>query len=141
MDAEGIFEWSGELMPAMPYRLRIEQGKISRSSLETYDPYAFAPQISDHDLYLLNEGKLWQAYRTLGAHQVINAGVTGIRFAVWAPNAERVSVVGDFNRWDGRVHPMRVHHASGVWELFIPELPPDSLYKFEIRNRSSGSSD
>ncbi|WP_374563522.1 1,4-alpha-glucan branching protein GlgB [Nitrosomonas sp.] len=137
--SEGIFEWSGESMPTMPYRLRAEQKGNAAIVYETYDPYAFAPQISDHDLYLFNEGKLWQAYRTLGAHQVSNAGITGTRFAVWAPNAERVSVIGDFNRWDGRVHPMKVHHASGVWELFIPELPPDSLYKFEIRNRDSGA--
>ena len=62
-------------------------------------------------------------------------GVHGVRFAVWAPNAERVSVVGDFNRWDGRVHPMGVHGSSGVWELFIPDLPEGELYKYEIRNR------
>ncbi len=135
---EGIFEWRGEFVPAMPYCLRIEAKDTSRIFYETYDAYAFAPQISGHDLHLFNEGKLWQAYRMLGAQSVQNAGIAGIRFAVWAPNAERVSVVGDFNRWDGRTHPMKVHHASGVWELFIPQLPPDSLYKFEIRNRHSG---
>lgn len=132
----GIFEWRGESAPAMPYRLRIETKE--NAVYEAYDPYAFAPQISTHDLYLFNEGKLWQSYRMLGAQSCNNAGVEGVRFAVWAPNAERVSVIGDFNRWDGRVHPMKVHSASGVWELFIPELPPDSLYKFEIRNRESG---
>ncbi len=135
--ADGIFEWRGASVPVMPYRLRIEE-KEKHRVYETYDPYAFAPQISEHDLHLFNEGKLRQAYRMLGARNVNNAGVEGIRFAVWAPNAERVSIVGDFNRWDGRIHPMRVHYASGVWELFIPELPPDSIYKFEIRNRNSG---
>ena len=64
--------------------------------------------------------------------------MSGVRFAVWAPNAERVSVVGDFNRWDGRVHPMGVHGSSGVWELFVPDLPGGALYKYEIRNRDSG---
>ncbi|MBY0473789.1 MAG: 1,4-alpha-glucan branching protein GlgB [Nitrosomonas sp.] len=135
---EGVFEWRGESMPTMPYRLRIE-GKDSKHAVyEAYDPYAFMPQISDHDLYLFNQGKLWQAYRMLGTQPAKNAGVDGMRFAVWAPNAERVSVVGDFNRWDGRIHPMKVHHASGVWELFIPELPSNIHYKFEIRNRDSG---
>ena len=135
---DGIFEWRGEIPPAMPYRLRIEERGAGHSVYETHDPYAFPLQISDHDLYLFNEGRLQQAHRMLGALRVKNAGVDGIRFSVWAPNAERVSVVGDFNRWDGRIHPMSVHHASGVWELFIPGLPPDSLYKFEIRNRASG---
>ncbi|MDP1557576.1 MAG: 1,4-alpha-glucan branching protein GlgB [Nitrosomonas sp.] len=136
----GIFEWRGKILPNIPYLLRIEEsnaaGKISIQ--ETYDPYVFPLQISAHDLYLFNEGKLRQAYHTLGAHKVSIAGIEGVRFSVWAPNAERVSIVGDFNRWDGRTHPMAVHYSSGVWELFIPGLPPMSLYKYEIRNRESG---
>jgi 1,4-alpha-glucan branching enzyme len=136
--SDGIFEWRGKSVPAMPYRLRIEKKGAQHTIHETYDPYAFGLQISNHDLYLFHEGRLNQAYRMLGAQCVKNDGVDGIRFSVWAPNAGRVSVVGDFNHWDGRVHPMKVHDASGVWELFIPELPPDSLYKFEIRNRDSG---
>jgi 1,4-alpha-glucan branching enzyme len=94
--------------------------------------------LSGHDLYLFNEGRLRQAWRTLGVHLEQRDGVRGVRFAVWAPNAERVSVVGDFNRWDGRVHPMGTHGSSGVWELFIPELSGGELYKYEIRNRDSG---
>ena len=120
-----------------PYLLRMENmatGVIE----ERHDPYAFPMQISGHDLYLFNEGRLLQAYRMLGAHRVRNHGVIGTRFAVWAPNAERVSVVGDFNRWDGRVYPMMVHGHSGVWELFIPDLPEGAIYKYEIRNRISG---
>jgi 1,4-alpha-glucan branching enzyme len=136
--ADGIFEWRGDRTPVMPYRLRVEEKGAGHAVHELFDPYAFAPQISGHDLYLFNEGKLWQAHRMLGAQPVCHTGVNGMRFAVWAPNAERVSVIGDFNCWDGRIHPMRVHHGSGVWELFIPELPPDTLYKFEIRNRASG---
>jgi len=137
---DGVFEWYGLSLPTMPYQLRIEARNASLESFvyESYDAYAFPPQISDHDLYLFNEGRLWQAYRTLGAHIANVDGIEGVRFAVWAPNAERVSVVGNFNHWDGRMHPMAVHHASGVWELFIPDLPPNALYKFEIRNRDSG---
>ncbi len=135
---QGIFEWSGESLPELPYRLRIEAKGVPQRIYETYDPYAFPLHISDHDLYLFNEGRLYQTYRMLGAQSIHHMGVEGTRFAVWAPNAERVSIVGDFNQWDGRIHPMAVHQASGVWELFIPELTANALYKFEIRNRNSG---
>lgn len=103
-----------------------------------YDPYQFAPQLGNLDLHLFNEGRNWRIYEKLGAnlHQV--DGVSGVLFATWAPGAERVSVVGDFNAWDGRHHPMRVRGSSGVWEVFIPGLKPGALYKFEIRNRASG---
>jgi 1,4-alpha-glucan branching enzyme len=94
--------------------------------------------LSTDDLYLFNEGRLLQAWRILGAYFTHIEGVPGVRFAVWAPNAERVSVVGDFNRWDGRVHPMESLGASGVWTLFVPDIGPGTLYKFEIRNRATG---
>ncbi|HNP26776.1 MAG TPA: 1,4-alpha-glucan branching protein GlgB [Nitrosomonas sp.] len=139
---EGVFEWYGKTQPLVPILLRFEvENHVTKAAhvYEAYDPYSFALQMTDHDLYLFNEGKLRQAYRMLGAQRVNNTGIDGVCFSVWAPNAERVSVVGDFNHWDGRVHPMAVHHASGVWELFIPQLPPGSLYKFEIRNRQSGA--
>jgi 1,4-alpha-glucan branching enzyme len=104
-----------------------------------HDPYSFLPQLSDFDLHLFAEGKHWHAYRFLGAHAQEVHGIAGVMFAVWAPNAERVSVVGDFNHWDGRRHPLRARGGSGVWELFIPELAPGALYKFEIRNRAAGT--
>ncbi|MBK6286945.1 MAG: 1,4-alpha-glucan branching protein GlgB [Gammaproteobacteria bacterium] len=103
------------------------------------DPYEFAPQIGDLDLHLFGEGRHWHIYRVLGAHPCEVDGISGTRFATWAPNAERVSVVGDFNRWDGRCHPLRARGASGVWELFVPGLGPGVLYKFEIRARRDGS--
>jgi 1,4-alpha-glucan branching enzyme len=119
-----------------PCQLRIEQ---DTNILETFDPYSFSPSITADELYLFGEGNLKLAYKTLGAQCMTLQGVQGVRFAVWAPNAERVSVLGDFNRWDGRVNPMRAHGSSGVWELFIPHLNHDTLYKFEIRNRHTGN--
>ena len=131
----GLFEWRGTAAPPAPYVLGVSEGGHVR---DVHDPYAFAPALSGHDLYLFNEGRLRQAWRTLGATWSSATACAGVRFAVWAPNAERVSVVGDFNRWDGRVHPMGVHGSSGVWELFIPGLSGGELYKYEIRNRDSG---
>ena len=87
-----------------------------------HDPYAFPPLLTDYDLHLLGEGTHWRSYERLGAHLRTVDGVTGVNFAVWAPNAESVGVVGDFNIWDGRSHPMRKHIPSGVWELFVPGL-------------------
>ncbi len=103
-----------------------------------YDPYNFLPQLPDYDIHLFAEGKHWHIYRLLGAHIINVDGIEGVFFATWAPNAERVSVIGNFNTWDGRAHPMRVRGASGLWELFIPGLKEAELYKFEIRNRDSG---
>ncbi|MDT8452518.1 MAG: 1,4-alpha-glucan branching protein GlgB [Gammaproteobacteria bacterium] len=103
-----------------------------------YDPYSFNAQIGDLDLHLFGEGKHLYIYRILGAHPKTIDGIDGVLFATWAPNAARVSVIGDFNSWDGRRHPMRSRGGSGVWELFIPGLENKTLYKFEIRNRDSG---
>lgn len=118
------------------YRLRWTDQE-GRQHLE-YDPYCFPPQLQDYDIHLFGEGKHWHIYRHLGAHVREVEGVRGVLFATWAPNAERVSVVGGFNHWDGRCHPMRVRGGSGVWELFIPGVEPGALYKFEIRNRIHG---
>lgn len=103
-----------------------------------HDAYSFPPQIPNYDLHLFGQGKHHHAYRFLGAHPKIVDGVAGVVFATWAPNAERVSVVGDFNQWDGRIHSMRSRGGCGVWEIFIPDLPAGTLYKFELRNRENG---
>ena len=112
------------------YQIRImdERGK----TVERHDPYAFPPLLSDYDLHLFGEGKLYRAYEKLGARICHNQGVRGVNFAVWAPNALRVSVVGDFNDWDGRRHPMQNRGGSGIWELFIPDIGDGEVYKYEI---------
>ena len=132
----GLFVWDGEEPPTTPCLLRIEH---TGGTYETYDAYSFMPFITDDELHLFGEGNLNLAYNTLGARECELQGVQGVRFAVWAPSAERVSVVGNFNQWDGRVNPMRVRGASGVWEIFIPNLCEGELYKFEIRNRHTGA--
>ena len=110
-----------------------EQGQRKRFD----DVYSFLPVLSDGDLHLFAEGKHYQIYEKLGCHLITHNGVDGAFFAVWAPNAKRVSVVGDFNRWDGRRHPMRMRGMSGVWELFIPDLKEGTLYKFELKTQLS----
>ncbi len=131
-----FFEWRGpsDVIPER-YRLTLREGEHGRT---IHDPYAFPPQIADFDLHLFGEGRHRHAYRFLGAQPLSVDGVAGVLFAVWAPNAERVSVVGDFNQWDGRRHPMRSRGGGGVWELFIPELSGGELYRFELRDRSGG---
>jgi len=105
---------------------------------ERTDPYGFAPSLSPGDLALFASGRHLTAWRMMGAHPAVFDGIAGVRFAVWAPNAERVSVVGPFCDWDGRRLPLRVLGDSGVWELFVPGLPAGELYKFEIRARDTG---
>ena len=131
-----VFEWRGDAALPDRYRLSWEDRDGRRRS--GYDPYCFPAQLADFDLHLFSQGKHWHAYRILGAQHHVADGISGILFATWAPNAERVSVVGDFNHWDGRAHPMRVRGGTGVWEIFIPGLPAGTLYKFEIRNRNTG---
>ena len=135
VEAAGLFTWRGRTALPTPCLLRLN---YSGHVLEVHDAYTFPSSITEHDLHLFGEGRLQQAYRMLGAHHMESLGVWGVRFAVWAPNAERVSVVGDFNGWDGRIHPMRALGSSGVWEIFIPDIGGGELYKFEIRNRHSG---
>lgn len=133
-----IFEWTG-LAKELEVPYQIHRTTSDGEVQSHYDPYCFPPQISDYDLYLFAEGKHWHAYRILGSHKQTVNGVDGVMFATWAPNAQRVSVVGTFNRWDGRCHPMRSRGSTGVWELFIPGLEVGELYKFEIRNHHDGS--
>ncbi|MET0042616.1 MAG: 1,4-alpha-glucan branching enzyme, partial [Candidatus Thiodiazotropha sp. 6PLUC3] len=102
---------------------------------QSHDPYSFEAQLPEFDLHLFKEGKHRHIYRVFGSHPHKVNDIEGVLFAVWAPNAARVSVVGDFNQWDGRVHSMRSRGGSGVWELFIPELEPGSFYKFEVRTQ------
>jgi 1,4-alpha-glucan branching enzyme len=130
--ADGFFEavFPGE-QTLFPYRLRTDPS--GQNDFE--DPYRFTPVLTDFDLYLLAEGTHYKTYEKLGAHQTEIDGVRGVSFAVWAPNAKRVSVVGNFNQWDGRRHPLRVRGSTGVWEIFLPGLGEGELYKFEIKGR------
>ena len=138
LDQSDIFEWRGDGAALPAHHSLIWRDDNHREHFAR-DPYTFAPQVGDLDLHLFGEGRHRQAYHFLGAREHEVDGIAGVLFAVWAPNAERVSVVGDFNRWDGRGHPMRVRGGSGVWELFIPDLDPGHIYKYEVRNRQSGA--
>jgi 1,4-alpha-glucan branching enzyme len=115
------------------YRFRVHEGGAAR---EVIDPYQYGQVLSDYDLHLFAEGTHHRAWEKLGSHVITIGDVTGVHFAVWAPNAQRVSVIGDFNGWDGRVHPMRKLVPSGVWELFVPELTPGAKYKYEVRTHA-----
>ncbi len=128
---ETIIENSSELFR---YRLWIENH--NGDEREFYDPYQFEPVLTDFELHLLGEGKNYEVYKTLGCQPQEIDGVEGYCFAVWAPNAERVSVVGDFNAWDGRRSMMRCRGDSGIWEIFLPELVEGDNYKYEIRTKS-----
>lgn len=131
IDPAGLFE---TVLPGRleirPRRLRaqFEDGSVSTF----YDAYSFPPVLSDYDLFLWNQGNHYQVYYKLGAHPLMFQGVEGVVFAVWAPSAKKVSLVGDGNFWDGRRHPMRPRGSSGVWELFIPHAREGTLYKYEI---------
>ena len=113
-----------------PYRLRVARGGTVS---EIEDPFRFPPVFGEMDVYLAAEGTHLESYRKLGAHPLSLEGVGGVSFAVWAPGARRVSVVGDFNYWDGRRHPMRLHPGCGVWEIFVPAISRGAVYKFEIQ--------
>ena len=129
LDAAGLFAGPVE---TTQYRLRARYGE---QEIEFDDPYRFPPVLSDLDLYLLGEGNHLRLYEKLGAHPMVMDSVAGVAFAVWAPNARRVSVVGDFNLWDGRRHAMRVR-GNGYWEIFVPGARPGDKYKYEIVSRN-----
>ncbi len=128
--AEGLFEAFLPLSAPVNYLLRIE---TDWGECLTADAYSFEPLLSDLDIYLFKEGTHYQAFNFMGAHFEERRGVEGVCFRVWAPNALRVSVVGDFNRWDGRVHQMQNVKLSGIWEIFIPGVQESEKYKFEVR--------
>jgi 1,4-alpha-glucan branching enzyme len=115
------------------YMLQVAEPDGGRRLL--HDPYAFPPLLTEFDLYLLGEGRHWRSYDKLGAHLRTIDGVQGVNFAVWAPNARSISVIGDFNGWNPLRHPMRKHIPSGFWELFIPDLKEGELYKFHVRTQ------
>jgi len=115
---------------AVDYRIFHQNG------LCAHDPYAFSPTFGEQDAYFLSRGVLYEIYRVLGAKVMVHQGIKGTRFAVWAPSAVSVALIGDFNYWDGRANPMRSMGYSGVWELFVPGLEEGEKYKFEIRTES-----
>src|SRR5262245_38188086 len=127
----GVFEGrlKGVQLPAH-YRYAVDYGDSGTVTIE--DPYRFLPTVGELDLYLAGEGSHEELWQRLGAHVGEIDGVRGTSFAVWAPSARTVSVVGDFNFWDGRVHPMRSLGSSGIWELFLPGVESGTRYKYEI---------
>jgi 1,4-alpha-glucan branching enzyme len=129
--AGGVFEGNiGGAEVPLHYQLQVDYGSAGNFTIE--DPYAFVPTIGELDLHLIGEGRHEQLYDRLGAHVIEHQGVRGTAFAVWAPSARAVSVVGDFNSWDGRLHAMRSLGSSGIWELFLPEIGQGARYKYEI---------
>ena len=135
---EGLFAGpanasSAESGRRFAYRLLIDKGEPGERSLD--DPYRFPPILGEMDVHLIAEGKHLRLDTKLGARPMLSEGVAGVGFAVWAPNAARVSVVGDFNDWDGRRHPMRLRSECGVWEIFMPGLTEGLLYKYEILSK------
>jgi 1,4-alpha-glucan branching enzyme len=133
VDASGFFSGSVPGRKRFPYRLRVSAGD---DTFEVEDPYRFGPLLGAIDTYLFAEGTHRRLHDKLGAHPTTIDGVAGVAFAVWAPNARRVAVVGEFNEWDGRRHPMRFRVESGVWEIFLPHVALGARYKYEIHGPS-----
>lgn len=135
LDSRGLFEC---YIPErqQPFAYELIHTTYEDHIYSVIDPYAFWPTISDYDLFLFNQGNHHRIYEKLGCHLCEVNGFSGASFAVWAPSAQRVSVVGSFNCWDGRIHSMRMIGSSGVWELFIPGLNKGDLYKYEIKTPS-----
>ncbi len=134
-----IFVWHGSDAARLPAHCLLSWVDDRGEEHERIDPYSFAPTTGTEDLRTFAAGAHASAWSFLGAHALQIDGIDGVRFALWAPNAERVSVVGPFCNWDGRRYPMRVLDTSGVWELFLPGIGPGELYKYEIHNREHGA--
>ena len=128
--ADGFFERTHSTSLKTPYELHVRWEDGSESVLQ--DPYRFGPVIDETDIWLLREGTHLRPFEVMGAHAATMLGLSGTRFAVWAPNASRVSVVGDFNDWDGRRNPMRLRRECGVWEIFLPDVQVGAHYKYEL---------
>jgi 1,4-alpha-glucan branching enzyme len=131
----GLFALQLSATAPFPYRLEVQ---YPGRCFTVRDPYAFWPTLGELDLHLLGEGRHRRPWERLGAHPFRHGGVDGTAFAVWAPTAASISVVGDFNGWDGRLNPMRRMGSSGIWELFVPDVGEDARYKFEVRPGSGG---
>lgn len=128
---EGLFEYE------VPSHTQFSDYRVyHQNGLLAHDPYAFLPSLGDLDLYLFGKGVHYELYRVMGGRLATHQGVVGVKFSVWAPEARRVALVGDFNYWDGRANPMRSLGSSGVWELFVPGLEEGTKYKFEIKTQS-----
>lgn len=130
----GVF--TGVLRGSTVPRYRLETTVPNGSVAQFDDPYGFRPTLGDVDLHLLREGRHEQLCCHLGANVLVHQGVRGTAFAVWAPAARAVRVVGDFNGWDGRIHPMRVLGSSGVWEMFVPGVEAGARYRFEVLSQA-----
>jgi 1,4-alpha-glucan branching enzyme len=130
IDASGLF--AGKVAGRKPFRYRLRVEGYDGRTVDLEDPYRFGPILGEIDMYLMAEGTHRALSDRLGAHPQKIDGVDGVAFAVWAPNAQRVAVVGDFNAWDGRRHPMRFRIEAGVWELFLPGVAVGARYKYEI---------
>ncbi len=133
--AEGFYGYYSAKKKYKGTKYRIETTYQDGSTVVTADAYAFDSQITEFDTYLFAEGKLYDIYEKFGAHPMTIDGVKGTYFAVWAPHARRVSVVGDFNMWDGALNPMQMMQTSGIYELFIPDVAPGAVYKYQILTR------
>jgi len=125
----GYFEGLVDAGQLQPIRYRAQRGDVEWA---VTDPYSFGPVLGPMDDYLLREGSHLRLFDKMGAHPLKHEGVEGFHFAVWAPNARRVSVVGEFNNWDGRRHVMRLRQDTGIWEIFAPDVRAGAAYKFEI---------
>ncbi|OGW29159.1 MAG: 1,4-alpha-glucan branching enzyme [Nitrospirae bacterium GWC2_42_7] len=129
----GFFNAAFQKKGEFPYSIKIKT--LDGKSIKFKDTYFFGQVLTEYDLYLIGEGNHYRNFEKLGAHITVISSTKGVHFAVWAPNARRVSVVGDFNKWDNRRHPMRLLGASGIWEIFIPGIEEGEVYKFDINSK------
>ncbi len=130
IEGTDLFEYTPEKeIKHTDYRIYHSNGQLA------HDPYSFLPLVGEMDAYLFNAGRHYELYKVLGANYRVEEGIKGVLFSVWAPNALAVSLVGNFNQWDGRINPMRSMGSSGIWELFVPGMQEESRYKFEVRTK------